>query len=235
MIYVISVFAVLAIIVSWALIDMGISDSDKFSIGIGVFLLAVVLTVGGFFYAGVKIPLVIVSLLIGLPMCYGACKSMATCSKDSPYSTGDKVIGTVYWAFSMLFLAIGFYYWYYIPEQQFLAIAMSIVATVAAIYCIYCVFTSRSNFLPGMTALIFASTVFYFGEVREILPLNWILYYLSMAIMVLIGIRFLIGLVHGINILHEPMKWKTIGLKDLVLSPFFLKWICYSLSYLKFY
>jgi hypothetical protein len=28
-----------------------------------------------------------------------------------------------------------------------------------------------------------------------------------MSILVIVGMRYLIGFVHGINILHEPMKW----------------------------
>jgi hypothetical protein len=28
-----------------------------------------------------------------------------------------------------------------------------------------------------------------------------------MSILVMVGMRYLIGFVHGINILHEPMKW----------------------------
>lgn len=236
MIYLVCILAVIAIIVSWILIDMGISDRDKFTFGIGAIILAVVLTVGGFFYAGIKIPLVILSLVVGLPMCYHACKSMADFSKEYPDSTSEKIMGFFYWGFSMLFLAIGFYYWYYIPENLLLAIVMSIIATIAFVHAIYCIFSGRSVFLSSMTALSFSSIVFYFGEIRGILPLNHgILYYVTMAITAMIGIMFLIGLVHRINLMHEPeIKW-DFSLKDLVTSPFFLKWICYSLSYPKFY
>ena len=209
MIYLVCIFAILAIIVAWILIDMGISEPDKLTIGIGVCILGIVLTIGGFFYAGVYIPLVILSLLIGLLMCCGACKGMASCSTDSPYPIEDKLIGSAYWGFSMVFIAIGFYYWYYIPETQLLTIAMAIVATVAFAYAMYCLFTGKSNFLPGITALVFAGLLFYFGEVRGILTLHWSIYYLVLAIIALVGMRFLIGVVHGINILHEPeLKWK---------------------------
>jgi len=217
MIYLVCIFAIFAIIISWVLIDMGISDRDKFTFGIGAIILAVVLTVGGFFYAGIKIPLVILSLIVGLPMCYHACKSMSDFSKKYPDSTSEKIIGFIYWGFSMLFLVIGFYYWYYIPEYLLLAITMSIVATIAFIHAIYCIFSGRSDFLSSMTALFFSSVVFYFGEICGILPLNHgILYYVTMAISVMIGIRFLIGLVHGINLMHEPeIKWE-FSLKGLV-------------------
>ena len=53
MIYLVCIFAILAIIVAWILIDMGISEPDKLTIGIGVCILGIVLTIGGFFYAGV--------------------------------------------------------------------------------------------------------------------------------------------------------------------------------------
>jgi len=200
MIYLVCIFAILAIIVAGILIDMGISEPDKLTIGIGVCILGVVLTIGGFFYAGVYIPLVILSLLIGSLMCCGACKGMAACSAD----VENKLIGSAYWGFSMVFLAIGFYYWYYIPETQLLTIAMTIVATVAFAYTMYCLFAGKSNFLPGITALVFAGLLFYFGEVRGILTLHWSIYYLVLAIIALVGMRFLIGIVHGINILHEP-------------------------------
>jgi hypothetical protein len=206
MIYLVIIFAILAIIVSWILIDMGISDSDKVTIGLGIFVLAVVITVGGFFYAGIKTPLVILSLLIGLPMCYHACKSMAFCSNENSCSTGDKIIGTVYWLFSMLFVVIGFYYWYYIPEYTILTIAMSILAIISCGYGIYWLFKGMSHFLPMMTAVLFASIVFYFGDIRGLLPVDSILKYLMVSILVIVGIRYLVGLVHGINILHEPMK-----------------------------
>ncbi|MBR6907456.1 hypothetical protein IKN40_02945 [bacterium] len=204
MIYLVCIFAILAIIVAGILIDMGISEPDKLTIGIGVCILGVVLTIGGFFYAGVYTPLVIFSLLIGLLMCCGACKGMASCPTDSPYPIEDKLIGSAYWGFSMVFIAIGFYYWYYIPETQLLTIAMAIVATVAFAYAMYCLFAGKSNFLPGITALVFAGLLFYFGEVRGILTLHWSIYYLVLAIIALVGMRFLIGIVHGINILHEP-------------------------------
>jgi hypothetical protein len=68
----------------------------------------------------------------------------------------------------------------------------------------YCLFTGKSNFLPGITALVFAGLLFYFGEVRGILTLHWSIYYLVLAIIALVGMRFLIGIVHGINLLHEP-------------------------------
>ena len=81
---------------------------------------------------------------------------------------------------------------------------MAIVATVAFAYAMYCLFAGKSNFLPGITALVFAGLLFYFGEVRGILTLHWSIYYLVLAIIALVGMRFLIGIVHGINILHEP-------------------------------
>ena len=142
---------------------------------------------------------------------------MSDFSKKYPDSTSEKIIGFIYWGFSMLFLVIGFYYWYYIPEYLLLAITMSIVATIAFIHAIYCIFSGRSDFLSSMTALFFSSVVFYFGEICGILPLNHgILYYVTMAISVMIGIRFLIGLVHGINLMHEPeIKWE-FSLKGLV-------------------
>nr|MBR6100336.1 hypothetical protein [bacterium] len=206
MIYVVCIFAILAIIISWILIDMGISDSDKVTIGLGVFILAVVIAVGGCFYNGIKTPLVVLSLLIGLPMYYHACKSMAFCSNGHQYSMGDKIIGSVYWLFSMLFVVIGFYYWYYIPEYKILTIAMSILATLSCGYGIYWLFKGKSHFLPMMTAAFFASIVLYYGDVRGLLPADSILKYLMMSILVIVGMRYLIGFVHGINILHEPMK-----------------------------
>lgn len=210
MIYVVCVFAILAIIISWILIDMGISDSDKVTVGLGVFILAVVIVVGGCFYNGIKTPLVVLSLLIGLPMCYHACKSMAFCSNENPYSTGDKIIGSVYWLFSMLFVVVGFYYWYYIPEYKILTIAMGILATISCGYGIYWLFKGMSHFLPMMTAAFFASIVLYYGDVRGLLPADSILKYLMMSILVIVGMRYLVGFVHGINILHEPMKWLLV-------------------------
>ena len=126
MIYLVVVFALLAVLISWILIEMGISDSDNVSTGLGVALLIAVIIIGVCFYLGNKIPLVVVSLMIGLPMSYNACKSMAACPKESPYSTGDKIIGMSYWLFTMLFLAIAFYYWYYIPERVILPIVMGL-------------------------------------------------------------------------------------------------------------
>ena len=77
MIYLVVVFALLAVLISWLLIEMGISDSDNVSTGLGVALLVAVIITGVCFYLGNKIPLVVVSLMIGLPMCFNACKTMA--------------------------------------------------------------------------------------------------------------------------------------------------------------
>jgi predicted tellurium resistance membrane protein TerC len=57
-----------------------------------------------------------------------------------------------------------------------------------------------------MTAAFFASIVFYYGDVRGLLPTDPIIKYLMLFILVVVGIRYLVGFVHGINILHEPMK-----------------------------
>jgi hypothetical protein len=61
MIYLVVVFALLAVLISWILIEMGISDSDNVSTGLGVALLVAVIITGVCFYLGNKIPLVVVS------------------------------------------------------------------------------------------------------------------------------------------------------------------------------
>lgn len=204
MVCLVCIFAILAILISVVFIDMGTADRDKKTTGQGLFILAAVFIVGGLFYAGVNIPLVAVSLVIGLPMCYNSCKRTAFSYVESPSSNADKIIGSVCWVISMLLLIVAFYYWYYIPEYSLLTISMSIVATVAFGYTIYCLFTGRNHFLSEMTAIIFAAIVFYYGEIRGIIPLNRFLRYWMISILTMCGIPCLIGIVHRINIFHEP-------------------------------
>lgn len=206
MVSLVCIFAILAILISVAFIDMGTADRDKKTTGYGLFIFAVVLIVGGFFYVGINIPLVAVCLVIGLPMCYNSCKIIASSHEESSSSNADKIIGSVCWVISMLFLIVAFYYWYYIPEYSLLTIAMSIVATVAFVYAIYCLFTGRNHFFPAMTAIIFAAIVFYYGEIRGIIPLNQFLRYWMISILTMCGIPCLIGIVHRINIFHEPER-----------------------------
>lgn len=224
MIYLVVVFALLAVLISWLLIEMGISDSDNVSTGLGVVLLVVVIITGVCFYLGNKIPLVVVSLMIGLPMCFNACKTMAACPKESPYSTGDKIIGMSYWLFTMLFLAIAFYYWYYIPERVILPIIMGAIALIACAYAIYWFAKQKSYFLPMMTAVIFAAIVLYFSNVRGTLTSNPILEYSMLAVLFLVGMRFLFAMVMAFNKMHEPIeKWTLFWIEGLELKSFFLE------------
>ena len=79
-------------------------------------------------------------------------------------STFYKIIGMSYWLFTMLFLAIAFYYWYYIPERVILPIIMGAIAVIACVYAIYWFAKQKSYFLPMMTAVIFAAIVLYFSN-----------------------------------------------------------------------
>jgi len=207
MIYVVCIFAILAILVAWVLINLGTSDSNKVETGLGIALLVSVLVLGICFYHGIKIPLVVVCLLIGLPMCYSAIKSMSTCSKENPYAFWDKVLGIAYWSFAMLFLVVAFYYWYYIPEKMLLTLAMSIIAIVACGYSIYWMFKQKSYFLSMMTAIFFAAIVLYYGDIKHILPLNVYLKYSMLVVLAVAGIRYLFAFVRGVNQLHEPIAW----------------------------
>lgn len=218
MIYLVCFFAILAIVNSLILIDIGILDRDRLITGIGSFILAVVLVVGGCFYAGIKSPLIVLCLVIGSLMCYSSCKGIASCSKSDSYSTSDKVIGSVCWGISILLLSIAFYYWYYVPEYNLLVIVMGLIAMIAFVYAMYCTFTGRSSFLSSMTAFIFASIVYYFGEILGI-QLHWTIYYLMLAISGIVGILLMIKVAH-IIIPWFRWKFKDSLKKDLVSSPF---------------
>jgi predicted tellurium resistance membrane protein TerC len=57
-----------------------------------------------------------------------------------------------------------------------------------------------------MTAVIFAAIVLYFSNVRGTLTSNPILEYSMLAVLFLVGMRFLFAMVMAINKMHEPIE-----------------------------